>query len=97
MTNDTSLERYVWAEQNDKLKSVKNYENKEKKFCWIKNFNIHYTETSNLDDFNYVTTGRKGTAFQKGFKMPILGCFWPTLTSCIFWSSKDIEKIFEII
>ena len=40
-----------------------------------------------------IFTGRKDTAFQKGLKMPILGCFWPTLTSYIFWSNKDIKKM----
>ena len=38
-----------------KLKKKNEDEKNELFFCWMKNFHIHYTKTSNLDNFKYVT------------------------------------------
>ena len=94
-------------EQNDTIKSVKNNEIEEEKWRWKKwtfflldeKFSYSLYKSFKLREFQicnhlfYIFTGTKVTAFQSRLKMPILGCFWLTLTSCIFWSSKDIKKM----
>ena len=76
---------------------MKNYENEEEKwrwkkwtfFCWLKNSHIHYTKTSNLENFKYVTIFlisllhqkiQLVKVSQKRPKMGILSLLWKAVT-----------------